>query len=808
MQVKSIKLLFVIVMTLIAMLMVVGCGKSGNRFANLAPTIKITSFEGWDSTYVAAGYDTTLTYTYQQRVYWHATDPDGTIAGYAFRVLDDDNNPVATPGYHYIDQAGEITPPELLAIGSGWVIHYLPGANRDLALDDPAASRTIWTSQKYAVINFPSADANGNPITKFNRFEVVAIDNRGAVTAQAAWRNFKTISARPKCTISTTKGNPDGEQVGAGIKLQFSMPDEDYVPFIEPVPFKYEFQMMKTDTTDVNIIPGSQTAWIPTDSPDNLTEKINEFLLTKDTNPVLSYDYDDNGRLFRKTRIIARVTDMAGVVSVPDTNTVISFSVKQGFRPRSVIYPTKTYAVGLNHYEDWGDDSTEEILPSTSSQGYVRYATPFFKDANGQLTAVHSSNLKVWIRWGWWGEYANMAGDNAIPTEDPYSKKVDVVLDRTTNENYFSEITHFDLRYDDDYYRYPPYANSIHTDGDGKKWMRIPVNSPLGQTVVLTGGQLPVPEDSAPGKHTFEIRVVDLQGETDPNPATFEFYLHKYIEPQDRSGILVIDDDKHQATFAPDELLDTKYANMLSDYTGTITTITRPADPASGTNPSEDTRGRALAFSDLQKYKLIIYHNDNSQDPGNLFNDVDGLALYMLKGGNLVISHTHLLSSVLAAVSKDGARHTFLRYIGLPDIPNLPYPNTPNPANWYYFQEAVAATSGFANIDLQFGDVPAFNSVVQSREGLATLTVFDNVTIPTSTPLHGGETLFKYGCKPTAYPTSPPTATQFENLNNKVVAYKRVNTNNSRAYIFGFPLSYMVDSQTKATLNSIINEVM
>jgi len=97
MQVKSVKLLSIIVMILITLLMVAGCGKSGNRFANYAPTIKITSFEGWDSTYVSAGYDTTLTYTFQQRIYWNATDPDGVIAGYAFRVLDDNNMPVATP---------------------------------------------------------------------------------------------------------------------------------------------------------------------------------------------------------------------------------------------------------------------------------------------------------------------------------------------------------------------------------------------------------------------------------------------------------------------------------------------------------------------------------------------------------------------------------------------------------------------------------------------------------------------------------------------------------------------------------------
>lgn len=804
MQVKSVKLLSIIVMTLILMLMVAGCGKSGSRFANVAPTIKITSFEGWDDSYVDAGYDTTATYSFQQRIYWHATDPDGIIAGYAFRILDDNGNPVATPGYQYIDTSAALTPASLLPLGTGWVIHYLPGANQEIALDDPEAKRTIWTSQKYAVINFPSADAQGNPIINMSRFEVVAIDNRGAITAQPAWRNFKTTSPRPTCTISTTKGNPDGKMVGAGLKLAFSMQDTD--PFIPHIPYKYEFQIMKTNTAGV-VIPGSQSEWFSTTSVSNETGKINEYLLTRYTTPFLEYDYDpDTGAyLNRITRITARVTDMAGVVSIPDTNTVINFMVKPGFKPRSVIYPTKTYAMGTHHYEDYGDDSTEEVLPSSTTQGVLRYATPMFKDMEGKHSVVHSSNLKVWIRWGWWGEYGNTAGETTIYAEDPYTKKVDVVLDRVTNENYFSEITHFDLRYDGEPYNFPPYANSITPpDANGKRWLRIPVNSPLGQTVVLTGGQLPAPSNSTPGEHTFEIRVVDLQGEADPNPATFRFYLHNYIEPANRQGILVIDDDIHQATQAPDEIVDGKYTNMLAGYSGNVTVYSRPPDPTEPgvPNPAEDTRGRAVSFTDLQKYKMVIYHNDNSQDPGNLVNDVDAYALYMIKGGNLLISHTHLLSSVLDNLSKDGARTTFLRYLGLYDpIPNLPYPNKPNPANWYFFQKAVAASTGYSDVNLQFGTPASFNTIVNARHGLSTLTYF-----PTSSFM--GDTLYRFGCKPTTYATFPPSQTQFDQVNNQVVSYRRTNDNNSRAYVFGFPLSYMVESDAQAMMNRIISEIM
>jgi hypothetical protein len=795
MLIKSAKLLSIILMILTTMLVVAGCGKSGNRFANIAPSIDITSFEGWDSTYVAANYDTTTTYSFQQRIYWHATDPDGAVVGYAFRVLDDAGNPVATPGYQYIDSTGEITPDNLLAIGKGWAIHYLPNADQSLSLDDPLARRSIWSSQKYAVINFPSADAQGNPITNYSRFEVVAIDNRGAVTSQPAWRNFKTTSDRPTCTITTTKGNPNdpdnpliGKYVGAGIKLSFNMDDTD--PYITPIPYKYEFQMMKTDTTGVNVIPGSQTEWFSSEGQ----PKINEYLLTRYTNPALSYDVGIPTPT--QTRIALRVTDMAGVVSVPDSHTVINFRVKPGFRPKTVIYPTKTYAMGDNHYEDWGDDSTQEVLPNVIISGSQRYATPFFKDLENKNTAVYSSNLKVWIRWGWWGEYGNTVGNTTVYMEDPYNKKVDVVLDRATNENYFSEITHFDLRFDGEPYNFPPFANSIVTDNNGDRWLRIPITSPLGQTVVLTGGQLPVPDSAEPGFHNFQVRCVDLQGEADPSPASFNFYLHSYIAPANRSGILVIDDDKNNATSSPDDIVAAKYANMLSDYTGTKVFVKRSADGDPG-DTFGDVRSRHLAFSDLQKYKMVVYHSDNPSAQGNVEYDVDGLAMYMLRGGNLVVSHTHKLASVLDAVSKGGMRSTLLRYMGFPDIPNLAFLSNSLATN-AFFQKATGKL-GYSDVNLQFGEPVSFNSLVELRKGLSAVSYF---------PVTSADVIYSLGCKPTTYPQFPPTQAQFDLYNNKTVGTRKLNSNNSKAYTFGFPLSYMMDDDTKAMMNKIISEVM
>jgi len=171
--------------------------------------------------------------------------------------------------------------------------------------------------------------------------------------------------------------------------------------------------------------------------------------------------------------------------------------------------------------------------------------------------------------------------------------------------NYFSEITAFHLRFDNQPYNFPPYAESIVTDNEGLRWLRIPVNSPLGQTVVLNSGQLPLPNGTEPGEHTFQVKVEDLQGETDPTPASFKFYLHNYIEPANRDGILIIDDDTNHPSYSPDAIVAAKYESMLSDYNGTKTYIKRSTLATPG-NTIPDARDRHLAFSDLQKYKLVV----------------------------------------------------------------------------------------------------------------------------------------------------------------------------------------------------------
>lgn len=783
MQKKSSILLTVLVISMLGILVFSGCGKSGTRFANVAPTIRITSYEGFDDSETYSSQDTLL---FQQRIYWNATDPDGTIAGFAYRVLDAAGNPISSPGNQYIDTDGTITPQNVLTkYGPGWVMHYLEGADTSIPLTSPEARRSIWTSKKYVTINFPSSDANGNPLPTLSKFEVIAIDNRGEITAQKAWRNFNTESARPTCTVVTTKGNPAGGEVGSGMRVSFSM--IDYDPFISNTPWYYEFKLQKWSVP----LPGetavllSSTNWIRTDSLNN--PKINEYLLTRRTNPALTYDFDAAGTHVSTSKIVGRAYDLSGVVSSLTTNSEINFSVKPGFRPQALIYHQKAYALGDNHFIDYTDDSTPEIMPFTITNGVQRFATPLFRDLENKLTAVNSVNMKTWIRWGWDGEYGIVQADGSVLfPATPYDKKVDVVRDAATGENYFSEITNFDLRLDDQPYNFPPYAHSIQIDDDGTRWLRIPVNSVLGQTVVLTS--------MASGLHKFEIRCVDLQDEYSA-PAEFFFNLVDPVLPSNRAGILIIDDDKDNSSTSPEAIVTAKYEAMLSDYSGTKTFIHRSSDSYVG-DTYPDIRNRHLAYPDLQRYKMVIYHNDNVSESGNIKLDNDGLTLYMQSGGNFLVSSSSKIASVMDAFVISGQK-TFLSMFGISYVSQPVSSVSGSLLTNAFFQSAVGALT-YPNVGLQYDAIgtPSFNSLVNLRDGLATVAYFTR---------HTADVIYTYGCKPTNYATMPPTAAQFETYNNQPVALRKV-VGNGRNYMFGFPLSYMLDSDLKPMMNKILTE--
>ncbi len=176
---------------LIGILLISSCdGRKGKVNVNTPPVITITDYFGSDS--LAGVEDPNL---FQQTIRWSAYDTDGVIYGYAFKVVDENGNPLyddqgnvtGTPGYSCVND-------------SGWVYHYQLGADESIPLEDPNAMKTIWTLQVYAVINFP-ANVNGDSANVVSTFEVKCIDNTGDESIPAR-KYFNAESNIPTCSSS------------------------------------------------------------------------------------------------------------------------------------------------------------------------------------------------------------------------------------------------------------------------------------------------------------------------------------------------------------------------------------------------------------------------------------------------------------------------------------------------------------------------------------------------------------------------------------------------------------------------------
>jgi hypothetical protein len=596
--------------------------------------------------------------------------------------------------------------------------------------------------------------------------------------------------------------------VGTGIRLSFSLDDKD--PFIQPTAWYYKFKVQKVNNTTGTVISEvPSNDWISTVNE----PKVNQYLLTKLTYPSISSDYNAAGEKVTYTRVIAKVIDLAGIESVADT---IKFAVKEGFHPSTIPHFKRIYALGNNHFIDYSDTATPEVWPYTIVNNKTIYATPFFKDMDGYYTAVNSSNLKSWIRWGWHGEYGIINANGTFTvTDDPYDKKIDLLLDESTNKNYYSEITHFDIRLNDAPYNYPPLANSVHQDNDGKRWLRVPINSSLGQTIVLTN--LPVNTPDHPF-HLFEVRAVDLQGVADPTPAEFKFKILPSVERAQKSGILVIDDDIHHPSLAPEDSIDARYANMLADYTGEVVYRKR-TDSA-----IQDIKNRKIAFSDIQKYKLVIYHSDYVTSTSFMPIDHDAYMLYLNQGGNMLVSAGGNLHSLVQAMQL-ATQRTMETYFGIKYQANATSFVTGSLLTNSWFVKAKAAQAGLSDISLAYdvnlnNPLPEpimvnnqvivpdpneknFIGIVNTRMGLGPVTYF--TAYESSSDV---KPIYRYESKGVSSQYyCPPTQADYNSVNNLVIGLKKVTPRNN-CYITGFPLSLMKKADARLFMKNIVNEVM
>ncbi|MDP8268578.1 MAG: hypothetical protein P9L97_07625 [Candidatus Tenebribacter davisii] len=793
--------IYLIFVTIAVLVFVTSCmdARKGTLNANLQPNITITNYFGADSI-----NQITEPQLFQQTIQWSGSDEDGVVVGYAFRILNEDGDPITTPGYDVITEGYDNSDE------NGWVKFYTPSADQTIPLSQ-SAQTTIWQDNSYATVNFPAANANGDSTNIISNFQVKCIDNAGTESVIAS----KYFQAESNTPTSLIINNIQGETVGTAIVFQFQMDDDD--PVVGSLPYYFEYKLQRRDNVTGTVLTvnegGYTDEWIST-------------LENSDISLSLHSELNGNGLIPNEagqdsTFLVARAIDSALILS---EEVEISFNVKEGFYPGTVIYYGESngeangiYALGAWQFVTYLDEALDDILPSVQTSDGVHNATPFWYDLEEKYTVIGSNDLKIYMRWGYDGEFGITSPTAPTDfTNNPHKERVDVTLDELTGEPYFCEISYYDLRLDGTPYYYPPIpaeGDNLIVDNDGIQWLRIPFNSPIGQSTTITltsfGGSL----DNLYGEHTFTVRAVDLQGAVDETPHEFTFTVVTPIPKEEKFGVLIIDDDAPANNTLPELYVDTLYTDITADYaaaTGTTTEVINKEELNAMIGSASMGGlhfGKAIISpTDMQKYKVVIYHSDNGTAEFSFWKEFEPFKIYLLQGGNLILSGGSSIKFVHGKCDENGFS-IFQEYFGIPSngnpIGRVSTLYTENP----FFIEAKA--QGNLN-DIELLLPNPFNNAITnpnvpflSCNGLGPVAYFNDFE---------GEVIYTYGCKEVADdpPGCPyhinPTQAEYDQYNGLPIALKYETTNNS-CYIIGFPLSFMDKGQVTTMMNQILNEI-
>lgn len=779
-----------IILLSISLLLFNACdGRKGSLNVNQPPIVSITNYFGVDDPADIADAE-----IFQQTISWSGYDVDGVIQGYAFRVLNQDGVPITTPGYEVLDD-------------DGWVKHYTPNADTNIPLDQ-SQQTTIWYDFTYATINFPAADANLDSANVISEFQVKCVDDRGDESAIAS-KHFMAYSSVPRVTIQSSKGIIDGKTIGLGVVIQFTIPVNTDLPSVMSEPYYFLYKIEKRDL-DGNVIPQSEGGypdeWFSTYG----TPDIEQVTLTSQTSlQILPNTFNEAGTVpSDSTFLFARGVSIAGIQSEISH---ISFLVKDTFAPGTIIYygenagqKNDIYALGQHHFSTYLDESMSVIVPSIETSDGIHNATAFWVNQFGEYELIGSQDIKIYMHWGWHGEFE----DN-----NPFKRRSDQTLDELTNTAYFSEITHFDLRFDGEPVYYPPLpatGNNLAVDDDGTEWLRVPVNNPIGQRITLNttimGGI-----DNIYNDHVFEARAVDLQGVADPTPHSFNFRIVQPVSAANKTGVMIIDDEVHHPQNAPGDSINSLYNYFVSEIDTDPGYLNRNDIKTLMSNVwglDQLHFGKSvLSPTDFQQYRTVIYHSDNPVVESNLNKEFESLKIYLLQGGNVIVSAGANLRTVQFKLRQVGFP-LFEEYFGIPLSEAEPIIPASNAFNANPFMIGAYAEFGSQyDINLQ---LPSFNATIShpnpmlSLNGFGPLSYFDTEAIE-------AEVIYRYMCKepgiadPGIYHINP-TQEEFDTYNNLPIAIKKVNSNNT-CYLFGFPLAYMVKDDVKNLMNNILNQL-
>lgn len=768
--------------------------KKGSLNPNLPPVISITDYFGVDE--ISELGDAHI---FRQTIRWSSYDPDGVVTGFSFKVLDADGVAIPTPGFEVLGE-------------EGWVKHYLPGADTSIPLDE-SEETTIWLTKQglqsqsnelyttQITINFPAANENGDSVNVISEFQVRGIDNNGGISNIAS-KYFNAYSDIPRATVSSSKGAIDGKTIGRGVVFEFSIIDDLDINSASTEAYYYKYKFEKRDL-DGNVVPESEGGY--PDYPDNGWPDTygqtpnNEITISNETPFTLSTNFDDEGNIVDSTFLYVKGVNLAGIVT---STSVTSFLVSDKFTPGTIIYfgrnagqKNDIYALGTYHFATYLDESMSTTVPAIETSSGLRNATAMWVNAEGQYQLIGSQDIKVYMHWGWNGEYEE---------NNPFKKLADKTLDEATNQSYFAEIVAFDLRLNGQPLYYPPLpavGENLIVDEDGTEWLRVPISHPISQRVTLNSTNLSLLNGSLYGEHVFEARAVDLQGVSDPTPDVFTFHIYEPVVNNEKQGILIIDEEVDNSAFSPGPYIDDFYNSIISDFDsdpGYIDLIELKTIVSTQLNLFDlHYKKSVISPAEIQSYKTIIFHSDNPVNETSFWKEYESFKIYLTQGGNIILSGGSNLSTLQNKLRANGFP-LLEEYFGIPLLEeNVIIKASENWPNNPFFINAVSTTDQSLDIALQ---IPGFNNLLNIYGGLGPVSYFQENII-------SSEIIYRYGCKSVDSDTFPPTQEQFDQFNNLPVGLKYSSHNNTNnCAIFSFPLSYMNIEDATDMMNYILQD--
>ena len=335
--------------------------------------------------------------------------------------------------------------------------------------------------------------------------------------------------------------------------------------------------------------------------------------------------------------------------------------------------------------------------------------------------------------------------------------------------NYHSKITAFWLRLDENPFPVQTqfFSSEPVTAADGTLWLRVAnFNDNSRHTILPNLGS---------GQHIIELKVEDLQG-TLSDTVQMKFNLASYKAPLQRSGILVINGGPNTPQFSVDDF----YSSVTPTVWGAVDQL----------DLYEMAYPMKISPVKLQNYRAVLLHSDNSGYGMSIQYQVDAFDIYLGNQGNLIWSGTNQMSNSLHELYQYSSDFLISRFgINNPDAVSYLF-------NGNFFINAIGL-QGLDDIPLNLNT--PFDAIVEARQGLAWVTMFD--------PSLNLNWLYAFGCKPADHPTYPPSQEQYDMYSSKYVAYKYEN-NGSHVVLFGFPLSYMEEAPVANALNVLLGDIL